>query len=101
MMPTTNDAPAEAIEAEARALLRNQLLQSAWYPNMSATKRRAQIEQDVERYWHLNTTETTRRVSVMCDVLPSLAPEPNSKPEAVFENLRRAIGIAGRGGQNG
>ncbi len=62
MRRTINDTDADAIEAEARALLRNQLLQSAWYPNMSATKRRAQIEQDVERYWHLKVTEAAKRV---------------------------------------
>jgi hypothetical protein len=51
---TIND---DAIEAEARSLLRKQLWDSAWYPNLSAAKRKAQIEQDVERYWHLKVTE--------------------------------------------
>ncbi len=53
----------EAIEAEARSLLRKQLWESAWYPNMSNTKRKAQIERDVDRYWHLKVTEAAKRVS--------------------------------------
>jgi len=56
---TIND---DAIEAEARALLRKQLRDSAWYPNMPDTRRHERIEQDVERYWHLKVTEAARRV---------------------------------------
>jgi hypothetical protein len=33
--------------------------------------------------------------------LPPSALEPNAKLETALDNLRRAIGIAGRGGQNG
>ncbi len=64
MRQTINDtgADAEAIEVEARALLRKQLRDSAWYPHMPDRKRLERIEQDVERYWHLKVTEAARRV---------------------------------------
>ncbi len=60
MRQTINDA--DAIEAEARALLRQQLRDSAWYPHMPAMKQLELIEQDVERYWHLKVTEAARQV---------------------------------------
>jgi hypothetical protein len=59
---TINDTGADAIEAEARCLLRKQLRESAWYPQMPDRKRLKQIEQDVQRYWHLKVTEAARRV---------------------------------------
>ncbi len=52
----------EAIEAEARSLLRKQLRESAWYPHMPDRKRLELIERDVERYWHLKVTEAAKRV---------------------------------------
>ncbi len=61
-MPTINDADADTIEAEARALLRKQLTESAWYPHMPDRKRLERIEQDVERYWHLKVTEAAERL---------------------------------------
>ena len=62
MRQTINDAAADAIEAEARALLRQQLRESAWYPQMPDRKRLKLIEQDVERYLYLKVTEAARRV---------------------------------------
>ena len=62
MRQTINDSDADAIEAEARALLRQQLRESAWYPHMPDRKRLELIERDVERYWHLKVTEAARRV---------------------------------------
>ncbi len=71
-MSTINDADAEAIEAEARSLLRQQLRESAWYPHMPDTKRLKLIEQDVERYWHLKVTEAAKRVLERLCVLANL-----------------------------
>ena len=62
MRQTINDTGADAIEAEARALLRKQLRDSAWYPHMPDSKRLKLIEQDVERYWHVKVTEAAKRV---------------------------------------
>ena len=52
----------EDIEAEARALLRKQLQDSAWYPGMREDDRRKRIEQDVDRYWYVKVGEAVQRL---------------------------------------
>jgi hypothetical protein len=47
-VPTIDNA---AVAAEARALLRERIERSPWYPDLSDQERRERIEDDVERYW--------------------------------------------------
>jgi hypothetical protein len=39
-----------------------QLLDSGWYPQLNGKFRLEQIEQDVERYWHLKIAEAKERL---------------------------------------
>lgn len=41
------------IEARARAMLRETIERSGWYPSLPGDERRRLIERDVERNWHL------------------------------------------------
>jgi hypothetical protein len=41
------------IEAKARAMLRETIERSGWYPAVRVNERRELIERDVERHWHL------------------------------------------------
>ncbi len=50
------------IEAEARALLRKQLQESAWYPWMKEADRRKRIEEDVDQYWYVKVAEASQRL---------------------------------------
>jgi hypothetical protein len=52
----------DAIEAEARSLVRQQMLNSGWYPKLEEEERLEQIEQEVERYWRLKITEARQRL---------------------------------------
>lgn len=58
-MATVND---EAIAAEARSLLRQQIQDSGWYPQLKEQYRLERIEQDVEQYWHLKIPEARQRL---------------------------------------
>lgn len=49
------------IEAEARVLLRKQIQDSAWYPNLRKKERLERIEQDVDRHWHLMIADAVKR----------------------------------------
>ncbi|MBQ0821924.1 hypothetical protein KBI52_17165 [Microvirga sp. HBU67558] len=52
----------DQVEAEARALLKEAIERSGWYPILSGAERDKRIEQDVERYWHLMAQEAARRL---------------------------------------
>jgi hypothetical protein len=52
----------EDIAALARSLLRQQMLDSGWYPHLKRKERLEQIEQDVERYWHLKIPEAKEQL---------------------------------------
>jgi hypothetical protein len=52
----------EDVEAEARSLLRKQIQDSGWYPNLKKKERETLIEQDVDRYWHLMITKASERL---------------------------------------
>jgi hypothetical protein len=43
----------EAVEAEARAMLREAIQRSNWYPSLSEEERNRRIERDVEENWPL------------------------------------------------
>ncbi len=50
----------EEIEAEARALLRDAIERSGWYPNLRGKERQERIEQDVDLHWHFWSAEPGR-----------------------------------------
>jgi hypothetical protein len=50
------------VAALAKSLLRQQLLDSGWYPQLKGKFRLEQIEQDVERYWHLKIAEARQQL---------------------------------------
>jgi hypothetical protein len=52
----------EDIEAEARAILRETIERSGWYPELRGEDRRRRIEQDVEQHWHLMRAEAVKRL---------------------------------------
>jgi len=52
----------EEIEAEARAILREAIWRSGWYPALSEEERQDAIERDVELHWPLMLKEAARRV---------------------------------------
>jgi hypothetical protein len=52
----------EEIEAEARALLREAIERSGWYPDLRGKKRQSRIEQDVDLHWHLMLSEARSRL---------------------------------------
>jgi hypothetical protein len=67
----------QEIETEARALLRETIRRSAWYPNLQGAKRNERIEQDVDLHWRLMWDDAVKRL----------------------EQRNRAIGKAGDGTQ--
>jgi hypothetical protein len=52
----------EEIEAEARALLRETIQRSGWYPNLHGVKRDERIEQDVDLHWRLMWDDAVKRL---------------------------------------
>jgi hypothetical protein len=50
------------IEAEARALLRERIERTPWYPNLSDEDRAERIAHDVECYWPTMIHEAARRL---------------------------------------
>ncbi|KLK93068.1 hypothetical protein AA309_10875 [Microvirga vignae] len=52
----------DQVGREARALLKEAIERSGWYPILSRAERDKRIEQDVERYWHVMAQEAARRL---------------------------------------
>jgi hypothetical protein len=52
----------EEIEAEARAILREAIQRSNWYPSLSEKERNRRIEQDVEKNWPLMLADARKRL---------------------------------------
>jgi hypothetical protein len=50
------------IEATARAMLRETIERSGWYPALDGPKRKQLIERDVEQHWHLMMTDARQRL---------------------------------------
>jgi hypothetical protein len=50
------------IEAEARALFRDAIERSGWYPDLRGQKRRERVEQDVNLHWHLMIQDARKRL---------------------------------------
>lgn len=54
---------ADQMEMEARALLRETIERSGWYPTLSPEERRKRIEKDVDQHWYVMAPEATRRLT--------------------------------------
>lgn len=52
----------DQVEREARALLKEAIERSGWYPILSGAERDKRIDRDVERYWHVMAQEAARRL---------------------------------------
>jgi hypothetical protein len=52
----------EEIKVEARAILREMIQRSGWYPELRGEARRQRIEQDVDQHWHLMRAEAVKRL---------------------------------------
>jgi hypothetical protein len=52
----------EAVELVARAILRETIEHSGWYPNLIGEKRRKRIEEDVDQNWHLMMPDARKRL---------------------------------------
>jgi hypothetical protein len=61
----------DQIEAEARAILRETIQRSGWYPGVSKAVRAQLIEQDVDRHWHLMKNDAMRRLERRGNCSPS------------------------------
>ena len=54
--------PDDEVEALARALVRQAILASGWYPGVPEEERQKLVEEDVERHWHLMVYEARKRL---------------------------------------
>jgi hypothetical protein len=52
----------EEIEAEARAMLREAIQRSRWYPHLPEEERNRRIERDVEENWPLMLADARKRL---------------------------------------
>ena len=52
----------DQVEREARALLKEAIERSGWYPILSGAERNKRIEQDVNRYWPVMALEAAQRL---------------------------------------
>jgi hypothetical protein len=53
--------PDDELEAIARAILRDTIERSGWYPALRGEERRRLIDRDVERHWPLMMEEVRKR----------------------------------------
>jgi hypothetical protein len=56
------EAQDDEVEALARAMLRETIQRSGWYPSLKGEVRRLRIEQDVELHWHLMVNDARKRL---------------------------------------
>ena len=52
----------DAVEAEARRLLREQIERSSWFPGMQKEQRLAMIDQEVDAWWQLKLREAAKQL---------------------------------------
>ncbi len=50
------------IAAEARAMVRQMIEESGWYPNLRGEFRQTRIDYDVEQMWHLMINDARKRL---------------------------------------
>jgi hypothetical protein len=62
--------PDDEVELEARAILRETIQRSGWYPTLSERDRQAAIERDVDQHWPVMIREAKQRLKnrVIVDV---------------------------------
>jgi hypothetical protein len=53
--------PDQELEAMARAILRDTIERSGWYPALRGEERRRLIDRDVDRHWPLMLEEARKR----------------------------------------
>jgi hypothetical protein len=56
------EARDDEIEALARAMLRETIERSGWYPLLQGEFRQERIKQDVELHWHLMINDARKRL---------------------------------------
>jgi hypothetical protein len=52
----------DEVEAEARAMIRETIERSGWYPELRGKFRQERIDQDIERLWHLMIADARKRL---------------------------------------
>ncbi|WP_262028310.1 hypothetical protein [Microvirga sp. Mcv34] len=85
----------DQVEAEARALLKEAIERSGWYPILSDAERDKRIEQDVERYWHMMTQEAARRLLDRFEACSRVACHRAGRAQDVGSGA--SLGPSGRG----
>ncbi len=55
-------SPDDEVKELAKALVRQTILASGWYPGLPDEEKRELIEQDVERHWPLMIDEAHKRL---------------------------------------
>jgi hypothetical protein len=85
----------DQVEAEARALLKEAIERSGWYPILSGAERDRRIEQDVERYWHMMAQEAAQRLLDHFEVCSRVACQRPSWAHDVGSGA--SLGPSGRG----
>ena len=86
-----------AVEAEARALLRERIERLPWYPGLTARERKARIRRDVEEFWPVMVKEAAWRV--VDRVFRQLAACPRQSGESAANEILEATIIYREGGQ--
>jgi hypothetical protein len=56
------EIPDEEVIAMAKAILRQTILKSGWYPSLSDTDRQKRIDQDVDLHWPLMLRDARKRL---------------------------------------
>ncbi len=54
--------PDDEVIALAKALLRQTILASGWYPSLPDAERQKRIDQDVDLHWHLMMADARKRL---------------------------------------
>jgi hypothetical protein len=56
------EIPDDQVIALAKALLRQTILASGWYPSLRDAERQKRIDQDVDLHWPLMVTDARKRL---------------------------------------
>ncbi len=61
------EIPDDEVIALAKALLRQTILASGWYPSLPDAQRQKRIDQDVDQHWPLMVADARRRLEIEGD----------------------------------
>jgi hypothetical protein len=61
------EIPDYEVIALAKALLRQTILASGWYPSLPDAQRQKRIDQDVDQHWPLMVADARRRLEIEGD----------------------------------